>query len=716
MQPTSKQQEEYDLAQAIAMSQGADITAFQGYAGQETGVVGQNGGQAVFGPANREHYEANQWAMVPHGSAVVGTSEEVIFDTSVEDRIYRDEPRMLKPLPGGDYTASLLTICAYIEGARERLLMREFVLENYGKDAEWWRGHPISMPKIVHVEDGRQADPDNDDKEEIVAEVQRLMALLLNSKRAYGSAQALTQTNVIKNGSPNSTRSRTLLEMFMEQWAVAASTKAEDSEPTTNLFNTTIGTNDEEGMDKADMSLIDLQVLIPDGATGDLFELLDTLLWNTNLDGATMADNYIERPADVLVMRVYQASKQLGEQLRVEVPAQFYVDKYLKDNIEATRVTREHMAKGKKRMAKIEEIEKKLRFKKHPNKNEDLDAGLLLKHTLGHFSGQNRIDVANADKSDNIAVPEEMPENPPHYAEITEKLKQVIESIDAKLTTLAEEKEKTRKAIAEMSKAPPPGMEPEDQNHRYTLRGVATKPGITYVSVPKDSTDITDEMTDENTPPEGGYVWWRLEYDTALTGTSSVAKLNRTRMEEFDVLRAVELEHSSALLVYASENMAAPSSSLPLELPTPLQTFVDADDAFLEAEIHHASVAELPAYNMDGPDVPRQSIERTSMDSTRVEGGGSDLGAPSPPAYDEDGFMEHHEFGLGPDIKQGYTVEQMEDVTEAPVHEIKLDDLEDGGEEMVQKGHEPLIPGLGGDAKMEGAESQGGVGRGRMDW
>jgi hypothetical protein len=716
MQPTSQQQEDEDLAQALAMSQQTDVTAFQGYAAQETGVVGQNGGRAVFGPATREYYEANQWAMVPLAGAAVGTNEEVIFDTSVEDRVYRDEPRMLKPLPGGDYTASLLTICAHIEGARERLLMRDFELENYGKDAEWWRGHPISMPKIVHIEDGRQADPDNDNKEEIVAEVQRLMALLSTSERSYGSAQALTQTNAIKNGSPASTRSRTLLEMFMEQWAVAAATKTEDSDAVTKLFNTTIGTNDGEGMVQPDMSLIDMQVAIPDGATGDLFELLDGLLWNTDLDGATMADNYIERPADVLVMRVFQASKQLGEQLRVEAPAQFYVDKYLKDNIEATRATREQMAKGKKRINKIEEIEKKLRSKQHPNKNEMLDAGLLLQHTLGHFSGQNRIDVMNADKSNNIAVPEDIPANPPHYTEIAEKLKRVIESIDAKLVTLGEEKEKTRKAIAEMSKAPPPGMEPEDQKHRYTLRGVATKPGITYVSVPRDPAAATDEMTDENTSSEEGYVWWRLEYDTSLTGTSSVAKLTRTTMEEFDVLRAVELEYNSALLVYASERMNA---SHRLELPPSLQTFIEQDDALLEADIHRASIAELPAYNMDGPDIPRQSIERTSMDSTRVEGGGSDFGAPSPPAYEDEGFMEHHEFGLGPDIKQGYTVEQMEDVEgdEAPVHEIKLDDLEEGnGEEMVQKGRETLIPGLGDDdavAVMKGSQSQG---RGRKEW
>ena len=91
-----------------------------------------------------------------------------------------------------------------------------------------------------------------------------------------------------------------------------------------------------------------------------------------------MSDNYIERPADVLVMRIHQASSNLGSQLRLEVPGEFYVDKYLKENIEATRATRAKMAEGKKRIAKIEEIERKLKTWKHPKKNEQMDASALL--------------------------------------------------------------------------------------------------------------------------------------------------------------------------------------------------------------------------------------------------------------------------------------------------------------------------------------------------
>lgn len=716
LRPQTQQEEEDDLRKAMAMSRGEEVgTAFQM---QETGVV--QGGAAVFGPANRENYDNGQWAMVPYGGAVAGTSEEIIPDTLVEERAGgAGEPRMLKPLPGGDYTAGLLTICACIEGAREALLMRGHVLDNYGQDAEWWRGHPISLPKIVHVDDGRPAEPESDKREKILAEVQRVMAVLSSSKRSYASAQALTQTSAIKEGTPASTRSRTLLEMFLQEWAVAAASKAEDPEEVTRLFSTTVGTNDADGMETPDMSLIDMQVALPEGAKMDLFELLDSLLWNTDADGLTMADNYIERPAEVLVMRVYQASPVMGPQLRIEVPAQFYVDKYLKENIEATRATRSEMAKGKQRIAKIEEIEKKLNFWKHPTKNDLLDAGKLLNHTLCHFSGQNRLEVVKADKTNNVAIPEEMPADPPHYAAVAAELEKIIASINTKLGILAEEKEKTRKAISEMSKAPPPGLNPEDLKHRYTLRGVATKPGITYVTVPKNA-NTADEMFDDDSTPSD-FRWWRLEYDSHAS--AAVAKLTKTKAADYDVLRAVELEHNSALLVYASDRVnAAPIE--PFELPPPLQAFVDADDQYLEADIYDAAISTLPTYNMSltDDDLPRESIEsreRTSMDSTRVEGAdgsrdggsraGSTYGDPSPPGYEDHGFMDHHGFGLGPElgIKQGYAAGFEGMQMEEDVHEIRLEEGEGGEEEMVERAHEPLIPGLG---RADGEEAE------RVDW
>ena len=711
MHPSSKQEEDADMERAIAMSRGELGTTYQ----QESGIIGSGGQDTQYGPHPKDHYKPSEWALVPFKGP---ESSEIVPDVDVELRVHTaGEPRLLKHLPIGDYMSNFLTICHAINGAKEALLMRSRVQRDYGQDGEWWRGHPISLPRIVHVEDGSPAEPESDKYDELIAEVQRLMAFLSASSRSYGNVGALTQTDAIKSLSPSSTRSGTLLELFIQNWVVGAISKLDGTSDVTSLFTTTVGTNANESKDTRDMSLINIQVSKGEGAKSDLAELLDGLLWDTDADDTTMSDNHIERPADVLVMRVYQSNASVAPQLGVEVPAEFYVDKYLAENMESTRAIRLEMANGRKRITKIDDIEKKLKSWQHPKKNEQLDAQMLLKHTHGHFSGANRIAAAKVDKTNNAPVTDEVDANPPHYQTIAEKLERVIESIDQKLAILAKEKEKTRKAISDMSKAPPPGLQDEDLKHRYTLRGVATKPSITYVLCPKASGDEDEMLDDDNTPD--GMQWWRVEYEVNASGSG--AKVTKTKTADYDVLRAVELEHSSALLVYASDRV----NDILLEnptLPPALQEFVDRDNDLFAAELQ-AERNKPPAYNLT--DVPRESIERTSMDSTRVEGGGSDIGGvPSPPGYDDVEFMDHPGFGLGPTpIKQGYREDDRgEELDDGPVHEIKLDDeveLEDEGlgTEMVERVHEPLVPGIsagGGDTAMNEdvrMESQGtGVG------
>ena len=681
LHPSSKQQEDDDFARAMAMSTGNLAESYQ----QETGIIGADGQQ--FGPANRNHYEKGQWDLVPTG---VHNTSEIVPDTDTLQRVHTSgEPRLLKYLPTGDYTPNLLTICHAISGARQALLMRDRVQASYGQNEDWWRGEPISLPKIVNVEDQSAAYPESDKYDELLAEVQRLMAFLSASSRSYASVGALMNSEVMRFASPAySTQSQTYLEHFIEQWTSGACGKLGEDSGMGRLFSTTVGTNASEGMHTSDMTLIDMQVDIPQDGKSDLPEQLDELLWDTKADNTVMSDNFIEEPAEVLVMRARQQNSTANPQLRLEVPPEFYVDKYLQQNIEATRATRTQMADGRKRIAKIEEIEKKLKTWKHPKKNEQLDATLLLKHTSGHFSGQNRIDVMNADKTAHMS--EEMKPAPPHYNDIAQKLEKVISSIDNKLKVLSEEKGKTRKAIADMSRAPPSGLQPEDMKHRYTLRGVATKPNITYVLCPTDH-GAEDEMhDDDSTPP--GMRWWRMDYDISANG----ARLTKTKAEDYDVLRAVELEHSSALLVYASDLMNnAPDDGA---LPDPLAEFVRRDNDLFLQELQREK-EKPPSYDLT--DVPRESVERGSMDSTRVEaGGGSDHGAPSPPRYHENGFMDHPQFGLGHEIKNGIGLTDDTD-DDAEVHEIRLDPPEDEAIEMIEKPREPRSVAGSSDTLME---------------
>lgn len=106
--------------------------------------------------------------------------------------------------------------------------------------------------------------------------------------------------------------------------------------------------------------------------------------------------------------------------------------------------------------------------------------------------------------------------------------------------------------LARLSQSAPPGLEGGVLRHRYTLRGVSTKPHVTYVLRPKS--DTADQGPDADMFSDGdapeGMQWWRIEYDVTFNGPKTLV----TRSTEDDVLRAVELEHNQALLVYASDN------------------------------------------------------------------------------------------------------------------------------------------------------------------
>ncbi len=270
----------------MAMSQGDLGAPFQ----QETGRIGASG-QQTFGPATRETYEADKWAVVPTS---VHNTNEIVPDADLEQRVHTPgEPRLLKYLPTGDYTPNLLTICHAINGTREAMLMRDHVQISYGQDGEWWKGHPISLPKIINVDDGSSAQPESDKDDELLAEVQRIMAFLSTSNRSYASCGGLTHAETIKNADRNVVPSRTLLEHFLKQWSKAASTKSGTSGDMSALFNNVIGTHGQDGINATDMTLIDMPVNIQQDAKSDLFEQLDDLLCDTKGTDTVMSDNHI---------------------------------------------------------------------------------------------------------------------------------------------------------------------------------------------------------------------------------------------------------------------------------------------------------------------------------------------------------------------------------------------------------------------------------------
>jgi hypothetical protein len=712
--PASRDDEDAQLAQAIAASKGGDYQ-------QESGILHADGtSQQTYGPANKDQSAHDrQWGMVLSSTQGASSSEIVPDVERPEERKHVEgEPRFLKTLPSGDYLPNFLTIAHSIPAVREALLMRDYTMAQYGTDAEWWRGNQIALPKIVHTENGAPADAEIDRFDQFIAETQRLMAALDASQRAYASVNALTKTELLLSG-----ENVTLTENFIDKLCNAADAHTDNHDKLTSLFKTRIGTTNPAGTRTPYATVLPLDVKTSGEDRIQLMEVLDSLLWDTDIDET--GDNFIASAGEIIVMHAKQTNLS-AEKLQLEITPTLFIDKYLEKNVHIARPARLEIAREKERVAKINEIEKKLTRWQMPGR--EIDARAMLQHTLGHFSGKNMADVNNADRENGIVVNGTSVPEQPHYADIAAKLEAVIANVDKKLIRLAEQRESIQKNISKLSKSSPTELEQEGLKERYTLMGVATKASITYVLRPKEDHDEEDdhmstENDDEATPD--GMQWWRIEY--AVNG--SHPRISKAKVEGDIVIQAVEVEHKSALLVYASDR-AVDFSTYDHTLPLALQQFVEDDDFHFNVELHDSTRSNPPPaydYAHDG-DIPRQSIEpggspRGSIDSTVAEIGGlSNRASPTsgPPYYGDAPAGA----GLPPNSSAQHleTRDPDTDVTEIHLSPTPQDAMDTGTEsqtalhqEMVETGnHEPFVPGLqqqhrnnSSDAAMEDVRGGG---------
>lgn len=181
----------------------------------------------AFGPATRLHYETDKWAMTLPGNQ----AEEIHLNPEAADRKRPDgSPAFLKPSPAGHRLPALLKILHVIPMAREALLNKSCLLPDYGCDSTWWDGTAIKRLRIVNV-DREDSDISNDD---VIYETQRLMAFLDDTKRAYGSIDALASNDAISRDNSDK------IETFFKAW-LTATAEAAPNTSVADIFET-VGT------------------------------------------------------------------------------------------------------------------------------------------------------------------------------------------------------------------------------------------------------------------------------------------------------------------------------------------------------------------------------------------------------------------------------------------------------------------------------------------
>lgn len=612
--PTSRltEADKVDLDLQRALQESAQEAGLE-YEPQQYGVTEGPIMEKYFGPANRPTYNQSEWAMVPGGSYVT----EILPDPDPEHRTRKPgTPAFLKPLVDDNRLPALLTIYHSIPLAREALLSRDSILPDYGHNPEWWAGKPIESRNPIVVQETEWTDEwgqaSKQDYEEFMRELQRLIAFLSETDRAYGSVDALTKLAAYYKPNVHGKQGNNDEEKALFAWDMACVEFQNQDQKAKVLFTTGIQPLDSWGVNASDQqehvfAVLDLELPTPDELdlaiepVENIYDLTDRLIWNdSGLTPETSA--YLDTVGDVISFRIKGSNKAK----MIRIPSVWYADRYLKQNVEAALEMRRNKDVVRAEMQQIEEKVRKLTYITLPT-GKRVKVKNMLATAMRHdenaipYEGQMEHEMATASKSS---------------LNLTEELQKLMNNIDKKIESLELEKDKVRATLREMSKLYTESQDGTDHSpvSKYTLRGVSVSKYVTFLKRPLEEQLI--EFDDENGNPQPREQWWKIEYST-----TGVMPVSVTEVTENEVLLSAYRDSTDCLAVYATDEAMAHHFA---ELPEPLKNFVRADNLAFSGEFPAINEPEEMRVDNISPRSPKRkfddSSENSAMELTQIRG------------------------------------------------------------------------------------------------
>ena len=352
------------MDRAMAMS----LDESQTLQGQETGVT-----EPTFGPAMRESYDLSQWAMTVPGAPGVQTTEIVLDPVPADRKREVGFPAFLKPTTTNHRLASLLKILHEIPLSRKALLNETYQIPDYGHDKEWWSGTPIKVLKVINI-DGPLQDTQGPD---ILHETQRLMAFLDETQRSYAGVEILA--DLLGATSPDDRISK-----FLAIWYDLTSQLALDK-PIPSIFKSKgIKKDLTDGTIMREQEFSALTVTVDHNLanTGmNLYDALDDMMWADWQEH----EIYLSEVGDILTLEVTNNSNNAAG-LGIEVPATWYLDRYLESSTAKVREMLDEKGTIHKQMQEVDDLELNVLKLQRPTK-AGIDASTLVSQTQAYFEG-----------------------------------------------------------------------------------------------------------------------------------------------------------------------------------------------------------------------------------------------------------------------------------------------------------------------------------------
>lgn len=345
-----------------ALLESTSAAATRGATPQESGVIGTDASLPFFGPANRETYQDDQWAMVR-------VNKEASDPPPSARKREPSAPAFLLCRQNGAQRhrlGPLLMIKHDIPAARNFFLSLDASEQpgSYGHNNSWWKGDSIFCASSEPTQDLPEAWTDSYPNVKLEDEIQRLMAFLDDTQRSYGTADSLCESPVMKNtwGDP-------VVQFYQNLYLKAGSEIVRSTMWTLVRFEP--GADEVQAPTRPPTSEFGiLEFKVPDELSDVLHSLYsswDALFWinqESELSGFPHEESdrtaYMENPADVLTMRIKL------ENHRIEIPETFYIDRYLEKNLGAARILKSQMFQLWQALAQSKDAENKITKWKDP--------------------------------------------------------------------------------------------------------------------------------------------------------------------------------------------------------------------------------------------------------------------------------------------------------------------------------------------------------------
>ncbi|PWW78139.1 hypothetical protein C7212DRAFT_183374 [Tuber magnatum] len=565
-----------DLARALAASMEGSGAHAGDYGAQETGITGTRTSPATsyLQPANPgREYNPQDWALT--------TTHEIFLDPGPSERKRKPgDPAFLRPANSGSNVATLLTVLHGIPAARESMLARDCLDRDYGHDDQWWNGQQIRILRVTNTSDEETGEPEIT---EGVIEVQRLMAFLDGTMRAYGSVESLTMIPGYQEH--NQTLS---LSAFFRSW-IGAIQKA-TLEPAEGKYGRTFfseatqcirGATDEALMNREAFQIMDL--VGPTVGEATLYDMLDSVVFPADDE----TDVFVKF-APVICAQIRPPDGGMFNGCPIAIPAVLYPDRYTQAWAEPMREVRRKIEEQRNIIAEIELQEDKLKrvqvsegtyheLQSVPQPRELLS--ILVEHYAAEESRKAPTGIANGVESESSAI-------------LLAMLEGVIHQLDTKLEALAKKKEEAYGALVNLrsSLTSPEDLDPSlPPLTRYTLRGVSPESSTIFTLLQSSDSEEGQTSTGPSTSSPGEQ-WWCINWAprAPATGWETTPTLNYDvkKVTEEKVMHAIKTTgEGTILLVYANDEALNLGEGTDSSLPGPLQTFVDRDNAAFKAEL-----------------------------------------------------------------------------------------------------------------------------------